>query len=192
MPTKHKARTRLQKAVDPLLVHDPACQELPQPCRTTIELGLAFWAAALQPNVPLRVLLVDRWDLAEARVSRARSWHKAWISLRKKHRNLETTSCVLKETAGTPLPLEGPHRAGEDLVPRIPPTASRAVPGGDTTSWPFPRAVRLPGLGKVRLVVSGKHAELTGTSAVLGSKRVDWQAPRILPLEVQRWPMETL
>ena len=63
--------------------------------------------------------------------------------------------------------------------------------GGDKTSWTFPLAVRLPGLGTVRLVGSGKHAELTDTSAVLVSHRVDWHAQRILPLSVQRWPMET-
>jgi len=40
--------------------------------------------------------------------------------------------------------------------------------------------VRLPGLGKVRLVVSFQSAELTGTYAVLVSHRVDWDAQRIL------------
>jgi hypothetical protein len=52
--------------------------------------------------------------------------------------------------------------------------------------------VRLPGLGNVRLVVSLKSTELTGTSAVLVSHRVDGDAQRILTLSVQRWPMETL
>ena len=50
--------------------------------------------------------------------------------------------------------------------------------------------MRLPGLGKVRLVVSCKNAELTGTYAVLVSNRGDWHAPRILTLYVQRWPIE--
>jgi hypothetical protein len=52
--------------------------------------------------------------------------------------------------------------------------------------------VRLPGLGTVRLVVSFKSAELTGTSAVLVSNRVDWDAPRILTLYVPRWPIAML
>ena len=86
--------------------------------------------------------------------------------------------------------LEGPHIAVEDLVPLMPPTAYRAVTIRDNTSWTFTLAVRLPGLGKVRLVVSFKNAELTGTSAVLGSNRVDGPAHRILTLYVQRWPIE--
>ena len=51
--------------------------------------------------------------------------------------------------------------------------------------------MRLPGLGKVRLVVRFKNAELTGTYAVLVSNRVDWTAQRIITLYLQRWPIET-
>ena len=62
---------------------------------------------------------------------------------------------------------------------------------GDTTSWTLTLAVRLPGLGTVRLVGSFRNAELTGTSVVLVSNRVDWHAPRSITLYVQRWPIET-
>lgn len=51
--------------------------------------------------------------------------------------------------------------------------------------------MRLPGLGKVRLVVSFKNAELTGTYAVLVSNRADWTVQRIITLYLQRWPIET-
>ncbi len=68
--------------------------------------------------------------------------------------------------------------------------AYRAVTVRDKTSWTFPLAVRLPGLGKVRLVVRCKNAELTGTSVVLVTKRVDWDAQRIMTLYGQRWPIE--
>src|SRR5207247_10533195 len=61
----------------------------------------------------------------------------------------------------------------------------------DQTSWACTLAVRLPGLGKVRLVVSFKNAELTGTYAVLVSNRADWSAQRIMTLYLQRWPIET-
>ena len=91
----------------------------------------------------------------------------------------------------TPIPLAGPLIAVEDLVPHIPSTAYRAVTVRDKTYWTFTLAVRLPGLGKVRLVVSFKNAELTGTYAVLVSNRVDWDAQRILTLYLPRWPMET-
>jgi len=113
----------------------------------------------------------DSWYLAEELVSMARYRHKDWISLLKKNRNLETHSFVLQDAAGTRIPLAGPHIAVEDLVPLIPRTAYRAVTVQDNTYWTFTLAVRLPGLGNVRLVVSFKSAELTGTYAVLVSNR---------------------
>ncbi len=75
-------------------------------------------------------------------------------------------------------------------MPLIPPTAYRAVTVGDKTYWTFTLAVRLPGLGKVRLVLSFANAELTGTAAVLVTNRVDWSAQRIIALYVQRWPID--
>jgi hypothetical protein len=192
IPTKKKARTRLQKDVDPLLVKAPDFQAFHEQFRTKIDLGIDLLEAAIRHKVPLRVLVFDRWSLAEELVSMARYRKKDWISLLKKHRNLETKSFVLNEAVGKRLPLAGPHIAVEDLVPHIPPTASRAVTVRETTSWTLTLAVRIPGLGKVRLVVRFESADLTGTSAVLVTNRVDWQAQRIITLSLQRWPRETL
>ena len=191
IPTTKKERARLHKAVDPVLLDDPDFQPLHQQFRTKIDLGIELLEAAIQHKVPFRVLLFDTWYLADELVSMARYHNKDWVSLLKKNRNLETNSFVLKDAAGQPIRLAGPHIAVEDLVPLIPPTAYRAVTVGDKTYWTFTLAVRLPGLGKVRLVVSFKNAELTGTYAVLVSNRVDWHAQRLLTLYVQRWPIET-
>jgi len=191
IPTQKKERARLHKTVDPVLLADPDFQKLHQQFRTKIDLGIAFLEAAIQHKVPFNVLLFDSWYLAEELVSMARYRKKDWISLLKKNRNVETQSFVLKDTARKPLQLEGPHMAVEDLVPLIPPTAYLEVTVGDKTYWTFTLAVRLPGLGKVRLVVSFKNAELTGTYAVLVTNRVDWSAQRIITLYLQRWPMET-
>ena len=191
IPTQKKERARLHKTVDPVLLADPDFQKLHQQFRTKIDLGIAFLEAAIQHKVPFNVLLFDSWYLAEELVSMARYRKKDWISLLKKNRNVETQSFVLKDTAGKPLQLEGPHMAVEDLVPLIPPTAYLEVTVGDKTYWTFTLVVRLPGLGKVRLVVSFKNAELTGTYAVLVTNRVDWSAQRIITLYLQRWPIET-
>jgi SRSO17 transposase len=191
MPTTKKARARFHKEVDPTLLDDPDFQKLHTQFRTKIDLGIALLDAAIQHKVPFRVLLFDSWYLAEEVVAMARYRKKDWISLLKKNRNLETNSFLLKDAAGHTIPLEGPHIAVEALVPLIPRTAYRAVTVGDTTYWTFTLAVRLPGLGKVRLVVSFKNAELTGTYAVLVSNRVDWNAQRIITLYLQRWPIET-
>ncbi len=190
IPTTKKERARLHKEVDPILLEEPALQKLPQQFRTKIDLGIALLESAMQHKVPFQVLLFDSWYLAEELVSMARYRKKDWISLLKKNRNLETSSFILKDTAGKRLPLAGPHIAVEDLVPLIPPTAYREVTVGDKTSWTFPLVVRLPGLGKVRRVVSLKNAELTGTYAVLVSNRADWSAQRIMTLYLQRWPIE--
>ena len=74
--------------------------------------------------MPFRVLLFDSWYLTDERVSMARYRKKDWISLRKKNRNVETNSFVLKDAGGTPLRLEGSHIAVEELVPLLPPTAT--------------------------------------------------------------------
>jgi SRSO17 transposase len=191
IPTTKKDRARLHKEVDPLLLTDPAFEKLHQQFRTKIDLGIDLLDSAIQHKVPFRVLLFDSWYLAEELVAMARYRKKDWISLLKKNRNLETNSFVLKDAAGHSIPLEGPHITVEELVPLIPRTAYRAVTIRNTTYWTFTLAVRLPGLGKVRLVVSFKNAELTGTYAVLVSNRVDWNTQRIITLYLQRWPIET-
>ncbi len=191
IPTKKKARTQFHKAVDPILVQDPDFQALHEQFRTKIDLGIALLEAAIRHKVPFRVLLFDSWYLAEELVSMARYRKKDWISLLKKNRNLETHSFVLRDAEGHPIPLAGPHIAVEDLVPLIPHTAYREVTVRDTTYWTFTLAVRIGGLGKVRLVVSFANAELTGTYAVLVTNRADWSAQRIIALYLQRWPIET-
>jgi hypothetical protein len=191
IPTKKKERAQLHKAIDPVLLQDPAFEKLHQQFCTKIDLGIALLEAAIQHKIPFRILLFDSWYLAEELVAMARYRNKDWISLLKKNRNLETHSFILKDATGRAIPLEGPHIAVEALVPLIPRTAYRAVTVGDTTYWTFTLAVRLPGLGKVRLVVSFRNAELTGTYVVLVSSRVDWNAQRIIALYLQRWPIET-
>src|SRR5919109_802578 len=191
IPTTKQDRARLHKAVAPLLLDDAHFQHLRQQFRTKIDLGIELLEAAIRHNVPLSVLLFDRWSLADELVPMARYHKKDWVSWLKQNRHLETNSFVLKNTAGTPLQLEGPHIAGEALVPLIPPTAYRAVTVRDKTYWTFTLAVRLPGLGKVRLIVSFKNPELTGTYVVLVTNRVDWSAQRIIALYLQRWPIET-
>jgi SRSO17 transposase len=191
IPTHKKERARLHKEVDPVLLQDPDFEKLHQQFRTKIDLSIELLESAIEHKVSFSVLLFDSWYLADELVSMARYYKKDWISLLKKNRNLETKSFVLKDAAGKPISLEGPHIAVEDLVPLIPPTAYRAVTVRDKTYWTFTLAVRLPGLGKVRLVVSFKSAELTGTYVVLVTNRVEWGAQRILALYLQRWPIET-
>jgi hypothetical protein len=56
------------------------------------------------------------------------------------------------------------------------PAAAPHVIVDDQTYWTCTLAVRIPGLGKVRRVISFENAELTGTYAVLVTNRTDWSA----------------
>jgi hypothetical protein len=114
-----------------------------------------------------------------------------WISLLKKNRLRETASFQLRDAPGWTLKLPGPHIAVEALVPLIPAQAYRPVTGREHTSWCFTLAVRSPGLGQVRIVVSVEHESRTGRSVVLVTNRVGWRAAKISGLSLPRWPTET-
>jgi hypothetical protein len=79
----------------------------------------------------------------------------------------------------------------EDLVPLIPVHACRPVTGREQTYWCFTLGVRIPGLGKVHIVVSFETVQLTENSVVLVTNRVDGSVANIISLYVHRWPAET-
>ena len=137
------------------------------------------------------MVVFDAWSLAEDLVQVLARRRKDWISVLNTNRLLETASFQLRDAHGWPLKLPGPHLAVDDLVPLIPANAYRAVTVGEYTYGCFTLAVRVPGLGKVRIVVSFEHESLTGRHVVLVTNRVDWSAAKIIGLYRQRWPTET-
>lgn len=191
IPKKKKERQQFHKTIDPTLLQDAEFQALHQQFQTKIALAKELVKAAIGHKLPFSVVLFDSWYLAEDFIAFLRRRRKDWISILKKNRNLETNSFVLKDADGKRIPLEGPHISVENLVPLIPATAYRAVRVGDQTYWTFTMAVRIPGLGKVRLVISFENEELNGTYAVLVSNRADWSAQRMIATYLQRWPIET-
>ena len=191
IPVKKKERTQFHKEVEPVLLKDPEFEKLHQQFRTKIDLAKELVEAALRRKLPFGTVLFDSWYLSEDFVAFLRRRRKDWISMLKKNRKLETNSFELKDAQGKRILLEGPHISVEDLVPLITANAYRAVTVGEQTYWAFTLAVRIPGLGKVRLLISFQNAALTGTYAVLVSNRADWSAFRILSTYLQRWPIET-
>jgi hypothetical protein len=137
------------------------------------------------------VVVFDAWYLAEDLVRVLARRRKDWISLLKKNRLLETASVHLRDAHGWPLKLPGPQIAVEELVPLIPANAYRPIKVGAHTYWCLTLGVRIPGLGKVRIVVSFETEQLTGRSVVLVANRVDWSAAKIIGLYWHRWPTET-
>lgn len=191
IPRTKKARTRLHKEVDPVLLADPEFLTLHEQFRTKIDLAIELLTRAIQHKLPFSVLLFDGWYLSQELVKAAQRRKKDWVSLLKKNRNLETHSFVVRDAQSKALRFDRPEIAVEDLVPLIPPSAYRAVTVGDKTYWTFSFTPRLPSLGKVRLVISFETADLTGSYAILVTNRLDGDAKRIIATYLQRWPIET-
>jgi len=191
IPTDAKARNRLHKQVDPVLLQDPEFRTRHEQFRTKIALAVELVEEAIRCKVPFGVVVFDAWYLAEDVVRVLTRRRQDWISLLKKNRGLETASFQLRDANGWTMKLPGPHIAVEDLVPLIPATAYRAVTVRGHTYWCFTLVVRIPSLGKVRIVVSFEQESLTGRSVVLVTNRVDWSATKIISLYGQRWPTET-
>ena len=191
IPTEKKARNRLHRQVDSVLRQDPEFRGRHEPFRTKIALAIELVEEAIRHKVPFGVVVFDAWYLAEDLVRVLARRRKAWISLLNKNRGLETASFHLRDANGWPLKLPGPHIAVEDLVPLIPANAYRPVKVSEQTYWCFTLGVHIPGLGKVRIVVSFANEDMTGSSVVLVTNRVDWSAAKIIGLYLQRWPTET-
>src|SRR5918999_2361453 len=154
IPTEKKARNRLHKQVDPVLLQDLEFRARHEQFRTKIALAIELVEEAIRHKVPFGVVVFDAWYLAEdvGRVLARR--RKDWVSLLKTNRLLETASVHLRDANGWTLKRPGPHLAVEELVPLIPATAYRPVKIGEHTYWGFTLTVRIPTLGKVRIVVS--------------------------------------
>jgi DDE superfamily endonuclease len=191
IPTERKARNRLHTQVDPVLLQDPEFRARHEQFQTKIALAIELVEEAIRHKVPFGVVVFDAWYLAEDLIQVLARRRKDWISLLKTNRLLETASFLLRDANGWTLKLPGPHIAGEELVPLIPATAYRPVKVGEHTYWCFTLAVRIPGLGKVRLVVSFEQESLTGRYILLVTNRPDWSAAKIISLYSPRWPTET-
>jgi hypothetical protein len=192
IPPDKKGRNRLHKEVDPLLLQDPTFRARHEQCRTKIALAIELVEAAIRHKVPCGVVVFDAWSLAEDVVQVWARRRKDGISLLKKHRLLEPASCPLREAHGWARPRPGPPSAVEALVPLIPAQAYRPVPVSEHTSWCCTLAGRIPGLGKVRLVVSCEPASVTGRAVVLVTHRADGSTAQSLGLYRHRWPPATL
>jgi hypothetical protein len=191
IPTTKKERARLHKEVDPVLLDDPDFQALHQQFHTKIDLAIELIEAAIRHKVPFGVLLFDGWYLSEDLVKVAARRRKDWVSILKRNRKLETNSFVVRDAAGLPVALAQPHITVADLVPHIPATAFLPVVVNDKSYWCFSLTVRIPTLGKVRLVISFENAELTGSYVVLVTNRLEWSGQKIIATYMLRWPTET-
>ena len=133
LPTDNKARNRLHTQVDPVWRQAPECRVRHAQFRTTIALAIELREEAIRHKVPFGVVVVDAWYVAEALSQVLARRRKDWSSRLTTNRLLETASFLLRDANGWTVKLPGPHIAVEELVPRIPATASRPVTVGEHT-----------------------------------------------------------
>lgn len=191
IPQNKKERQRLHKQVDETLLQDPDFLKLHNQFRTKIDLAIELLHSAIAHRLRFDILLFDGWYLSEALVKEAERRRKKWISILKKNRNLETNSFQLKDADGRPIVFEGEHVSVEDFVKKIPANAFKMVVVNNKIYWTFTTTVRIPSLGKVRLVISYENEKLTDTFVVLVTNCLDWSAKRIIETYLLRWPIET-
>jgi hypothetical protein len=96
IPTERKARNRLHKQVDPVLLQDPEFGARHEQFRTKIALAIELVEEAIGHKVPFGVVVFDAWYLAEDLIQVLARRRKDWISLLKTNRLLETASFHLR------------------------------------------------------------------------------------------------
>ena len=191
LPTKKKERTALHKRVDPVLMTDPAFRERHHQFRTKISLASTLVEQAVAHQLPWQWVLFDGWYLAPELLTVIRQHHKDWISILKPNRSLETNSFVLRDADGQPIAIGDPLIAVEALVKLIPHKAFTPITLDEVTYYTFTFTVRIPSIGKVRLVISFNTPELDKHFVVLVSNRLDCSAKELIATYLLRWPIET-
>lgn len=173
IPKKKKEVTAFHKRVDPVLLTDPEFQRLHKQFRTKITLASNLVNQAVLHHLPFQWVLFDGWYLSPELLTAIESQKKDWISILKPNRNIETNSFVLRNEAGEALSFNEPLIAVEDLVKLIPKSAFTPITLDEQTHYTFTFAVRIPSIGKVRLVISFNTPELDKSFVVLVSNRTD-------------------
>lgn len=191
IPKQKKERNQFKKKVEPILLADPEFKELHDGFCTKISLATELVQAALDQNVPFETVLFDSWYLAPNLVAFLAENNKNWISLLKINRNIETNNLVIKDEQGHRTDFDSSKIKVQDLIPLIPATAFKPVQIGEQTYYCFTKNVRIPSLGKVRLVISFDNPDLKGTCAVLVTNQLSWNAKKIIETYLLRWPIET-
>jgi SRSO17 transposase len=191
IPKRKKERNRFKKEVEATLLADPEFKTLDDAFQTKISLAIELVQETIEQGLPFETVLFDSWYLAPDLIALLEDKNKKWISLLKLNRNIETNNLIIKDENGQRLQFDKPKIKLQDLIPLIPPSAFKQVQIGDQVYYCFSKNVRIPSLGKVRLVISFDNPELEGTCAVLVTNHLSWNAKKTIETYLLRWPIET-
>jgi len=191
IPKKKADRQKFHKRVNAKLLEDPGFQKLDQAFQTKITFAIELVEKAAERGLAFGWVLFDGWYLAPDFLAALSQLNKDWISILKQNRNLETNSFQLRDENNEPISLPGPLIKVSDLVPFIPKQAFKPITLSGRVYYTFTLTVRIPTIGKVRIVISFDNSELKGNYVVLVTNRLDCNAIRILETYLRRWPIET-
>jgi SRSO17 transposase len=191
IPKQKKERAAFHLRVDEHLLTDPAFRELDEAFKTKITIAGELAEKAVERKLLFEWVLFDGWYLAPDFLAVLKRLNKDWVSILKQNRNLETNSFQLRDKDGKPLSFDRAQIKVSELVPLIPPHAYKPITIDDRIYYTFTMTVRIPSLGKVRIVVSFNNPELQGNYVVLVTNRTDCNAKRIISTYLLRWPVET-
>ena len=191
IPKQKKERAAFHKQVDEHLLTDPAFRELDEAFKTKITIASELIEKAVDRKLLFEWTLFDGWYLAPEFLAVLKRLNKDWLSILKQNRNLETNSIHLRDESGKPIAFDRSQIKVSELVPLIPQNAYKPITIDGRTYYTFTMTVRIPSLGKVRIVVSFDNPELQGRYVVLVTNRTDCNAKRIISTYLLRWPIET-
>lgn len=191
IPKPAKERAAFHKQVDEHLRTDPDFRTLDEAFKTKITLASELVEKAVERKLLFDWVLFDGWYLAPEFLAVLKRLNKGWISILKQNRNLETNSIHLRDAAGKPVSFERTQIKVSELVPLIPPNAYKPITLDERLYYAFTLTVRIPAIGKVRIVISFDNPALQGPYVVLVTNRTDGTAKRIISTYLLRWPIET-
>lgn len=191
IPKQAKARAAFHKRVDEHLLTDPDFCALDEAFKTKITIAGELVEKAVERKLLFDWVLFDGWYLAPDFLALLTRLNKDWVSLLKQNRNLETNSFQLRDADGNRIAFDRSQIKVSELVPLIPPHAYQPITIDHRIYYTFTMTVRIPSLGKVRIIVSFNNPALQGNYVVLVTNRTDCNAKRIISTYLLRWPVET-
>jgi SRSO17 transposase len=191
IPQQTKERAAFHKRVDEHLLTDPAFRERDEAFKTKITIAGELTEKAVERKLLFDWVLFDGWYLAPDFLVVLKRLNKDWVSILKQNRNLETNSFQLRDAARKPISFDCAQIKVSELVPLIPPNAYQSITIDGRLYYTFTLTVRIPSIGKVRIVVSFDNPERQGNYVVLVTNRTDYNAKQIISTYLLRWPVET-
>ncbi len=192
IPRASKQRNKLKKKYEKNLVaNDAEFAAKHLAFKTKLKLACELVADAISRGLEFSVVLFDAWYLAPELVEVIEHHHKAWISMLKSNRKVQTAGLKIYDEGGTRIEFAEPEIKVEELVKLIPPSAYKKVTiDAETSYWTCSFTAQLNTLGCVRLVISFDTEECSGSYAVLVTRQIHWEAKRIISSYCGRFQIE--